>query len=35
MKHQRLLGFLWLFLLLGAAVFCSLWGRVPTKGAQT
>lgn len=35
MKHQRLLGFLWLFLLLGAAVFCILWGRVPTKGAQT
>ena len=34
MKHQRLLGFLWLALLLGAAVFCILWGRVPTKGTQ-
>ena len=35
MKYQRLLGFLWLGLLLGAAVFCILWGRVPTKDAQT
>lgn len=35
MKHQRLLGLLWLGLLLGAAAFCILWGRVPTKGAQS
>lgn len=35
MKHQRLLGFLWLGLLLFAAVFIILWGRIPTKDAQT
>ena len=34
MKHQKLLGLLWLGLLLGAAAFCILWGGVPTKSAQ-
>ncbi len=34
MKHQRLLGILWLGLLLCAAVFCIVWGRVPTKEQQ-
>ncbi len=34
MKVQRLIGCLWLGLLLGAAVFCILWGRAPTKDTQ-
>lgn len=35
MNRQRWIGFLWLGLLLAAAVFCITWGRTPTKEAQT
>lgn len=34
MKYRGLLGVLWLGLLLGAAGFCIMWGRTPTKGGQ-